>query len=47
MNLRKIGFGSVVVSSGSGLGPVAGCCEGSNDPDGEPSSYMKGGKFLE
>jgi alpha-glucosidase (family GH31 glycosyl hydrolase) len=34
MDLGEIGWGCVVNSIGSGLGPVAGCCECGDKPSG-------------
>jgi hypothetical protein len=42
MDLREIGWGCGLDSSGSGQGPVAGCCEHGN----ALLSSIKGGKFL-
>jgi hypothetical protein len=42
MYLKEIGWEGLD-SSGSGQGPVAGCCEHGN----EPSGSIKGGEFLD
>jgi hypothetical protein len=43
MDLWKIGGKRVLDSSGSGEGPVAGCCDHSN----EPSGFIKSRGFLD
>jgi hypothetical protein len=42
-NLGKWGVRCGLDSSGSGQGPAAHCCEHGN----EPSSFIKGGEFLD
>jgi hypothetical protein len=40
-DFREIGLEGVLDASGSGQGPMSGCCKHGN----EPSSYIKGGDF--